>query len=273
MKGGRGAEKTGRSIRYPEANLALEVFLRLIRETLGSDLLSVVLYGSIVYEDLAPGYGDLDFLAVTASEIDENLAETLIALRQPFRSGDHGVVATMIEGPFLPKVMIDPSVRGRAVWWGTSGERTWTRNELGPLVMHHICRHGIVIWGDDVRGLMPPFTPEGLIEETQGLVRRLEEGGTGGTLHSVDWLLTAARMLRLIREGDMGSKNAAAEWGLENLQGEWRKQLPRAGETRRNPHMADDPDVKAWLSTLTPHIREACDELETELAVMTESRS
>ena len=61
---------------YAEANLALEVFLRLIRETLGSDLLSVVLCSSIVYEDVAPGYGDLDFLAMTTSEISENLAET-----------------------------------------------------------------------------------------------------------------------------------------------------------------------------------------------------
>jgi len=48
----------------PQSNLALELFLRMTRDLFEERLVSVVLYGSIVFDDLAPGYGDLDFLAV-----------------------------------------------------------------------------------------------------------------------------------------------------------------------------------------------------------------
>lgn len=38
-----------------EVNLALEVFLREAVDCLGDDLISVIIYGSLVFDDLAPG--------------------------------------------------------------------------------------------------------------------------------------------------------------------------------------------------------------------------
>jgi len=55
----------------PGLNLALESFLRLVRDVLGSRLFSVVLYGSVAFDDLAPGYGDLDFLAVVNDDLSK----------------------------------------------------------------------------------------------------------------------------------------------------------------------------------------------------------
>ena len=59
----------GRTFDEPEANLALELFLREIRAILAERIVSVVLYGAIVFDDLAPGYGDLDFLAVVEGDV------------------------------------------------------------------------------------------------------------------------------------------------------------------------------------------------------------
>ena len=39
----------------PQLNLTLELFLRAIADFFGQRLVSVILHGSIVYDDLAPG--------------------------------------------------------------------------------------------------------------------------------------------------------------------------------------------------------------------------
>ena len=68
-----------------ELNLTLELFLRECVECFGDQLVSVVLYGSLVYDDLSPGYGDLDFLAVVRDDIPEAMYSRLSerALRHP----------------------------------------------------------------------------------------------------------------------------------------------------------------------------------------------
>lgn len=92
------------------------------------------------------------------------------------------------------------------------------------------------------------------------------ERALGATLHSVDWLLTTARMLLWLREGRLSSKSEAAEWGVGHARGAWRELLPKAKELRLNPSLADSPKVKLWLDGLTRPIQDALDELEQELA-------
>jgi len=255
--------------REPDLNLTLELFLRMLRDFFGEQLVSVVLYGSIAFDDLAPGYGDLDFLAVVRDDLSDEVQERLVELRKPLRSGDFGVPAKMIEGAFLPRRMLDPAVRGKAFWWGTSGERRWETNVLGPFVLHVIRERGVVIWGQDIRGEIPPASHEDLVREVQTAFLGDRARGVGGTLHSVDWLLTTARMLLWSREGRLSSKSEAADWGYLNARGAWRELLPKAKEIRLNPSMADSPEVKCWLDGLTEPIQEAFDELEQELAQRT----
>ena len=50
--------------RKAELDRTLATFLGMLEDFFGDRLVSVVLYGSVVFDDLAPGYGDLDFLAV-----------------------------------------------------------------------------------------------------------------------------------------------------------------------------------------------------------------
>ncbi|MCL6614769.1 MAG: hypothetical protein K6U03_09190 [Firmicutes bacterium] len=44
----------------PGVNSVLEAFLRALVDFFRKELVSVLLYGSLVFDDLAPGYGDLD---------------------------------------------------------------------------------------------------------------------------------------------------------------------------------------------------------------------
>ncbi|MFA6107797.1 MAG: hypothetical protein WDA75_03415 [Candidatus Latescibacterota bacterium] len=81
-----------------ELSRTLDHFAGLLQRFFGDRLLSVVLYGSVCFEDLAPGYGDLDFLAVITGNLSEVDTTGLVHLRRPFRAGEHGILGQMLEG-------------------------------------------------------------------------------------------------------------------------------------------------------------------------------
>jgi hypothetical protein len=250
----------------PQLNLTLELFVRMVTDIIGERLVSVLLYGSIVFDDLAPGYGDLDFLAVVANDLTNEDCQQLAELRKLLRTGDHGVLAAMIEGAFLPRQMLDPVRLGCGYWWGTRGERPLRSNELGWLVLHQIRELGIVIWGQDIRRELPQIKREQLLQQVGEVCQSMEEHGKGGGLHAVDWLLTAARELLLLKEGRLSSKSEAADWAYRHAEGDWRNWLPHAKQLRLHPTLAESADSRQWLAGLTTPIEEACQELRRELA-------
>ena len=238
----------------------------MLRDFFGQRLVSVLLYGSVVFDDLAPGYGDLDFLAIIGSDLTEQECRRLIELRKPLCDGTHGILAAMLEGAFLPRAMLDPSRPGKALWWGTNSERIWNRNELGWLALHAIRECGTVIWGEDIRHEIPVASQDALLDDVRMACQSIRQHGRGGSLHAVDWLLTAARLLLWLREGRLSSKSQAAEWGYLYARGEWRSLLPKARQIRLNPTITRSTDAQAWLKALTEPIQEACAEIERELA-------
>jgi hypothetical protein len=244
----------------------MEVFLEILRGAFRARLISLLLYGSAAFDDLAPGYGDLDFLAIVSGDLREQECRELIELREPLRDGSHGTLAAMLEGPFLPRPMLDPSRAGKALWWGTTGERVWDHNELGWLALHGIRERGIIVWGEDIRPEIPVAGRDALLDDVRSACQAMHQHGRGGSLHSVDWLLTAARLLLWLREGRLSAKSEAAEWGCAHAAGEWRRLLPRARQIRLHPASASPPEAQAWLDALDEPIQAACGEVECELA-------
>ncbi len=153
--------------------------------------------------------------------------------------------------------MLDPSISGKAFWWGTSGDRPWDRNQLGWFVCKQVRERGIVAWGEDVRGEFPDPRREDLLSDILAACDQGLTHGKGGTLHSIDWLLTAARSLHCLECGVLSSKSEAADWGTEHAHGEWRKLLRRAKQLRLNPSLYEAAETKHWVAGLTEPIREA----------------
>ena len=248
-----------------QVNLTLELFLRMMRDFFKDQLNSVVLYGSILFDDLAPGYGDLDFLAVIDEDLSDEACQQLVELRRPLRSGDYGILAKMIEGAFLPRRMLNPDNAGKAFWWGTSGERTWNNNQLGWFVLHVIRECGIIIYGDDIRQEIPVAGNKILREELWMACNSIREHAQDSGIYLVDYLLSLARFLLWIKEDRLSSKSEAADWGYLNAKGSWRELLPYAKKVRLEPVIANMNYLKQWLNELVEPIKEACDEVEQEL--------
>ena len=85
-------------------------------------------------------------------------------------------------------------------------------------------------------------------------------------MKSVDWLLTAARLLKWVADGSMSSKSDAAVWATGHAKGSWRQFLPTAKAIRLQVTLADSPEMRDWLNGLRQPIVEACDELEQAMA-------
>jgi hypothetical protein len=246
----------------PDINAALEALLGIVHDHFQSRLLSVMLQGSIAFDDLCPGYSDFDFVAVINDEVTEADADYLIEIRKPFRAGEHGLYGQILEGPFLPyRMLIDPGANGFALCWGTRGDRRWEQNKLGWMALSVLRERGLVIWGQDLRHEIPvPTEKEMLFELGLGVDSALQHGA-GGSLHSADWLLTAARELLWLKERRLSSKSEAADWGCQNARGEWRLLLPQAKLLRQQPQLADNANVQAWLANLTNPIQQAWREI------------
>ena len=249
----------------PEVNLALEVFLRMVHDLFGEDLVSVIVYGSLVVGDLAPGYSDLDFLAVVKDDIPETMYPVMSDLRKPLRSGYYGIIATMIEGEFVPRKSLALPEIGQSYYWGTSSDKPRPGSSVRGLVAEVVHQAGVTIWGEDIRWEIPRPTRKDILQDLRDSVPGIREHGRGGGLHLVDWLLTVARFLILVKEDRLSSKSEAADWGYANARCEWREYLPEAKRIRKNPWMAELAYVKQWLAGLTSPIQQACDELEEEL--------
>jgi hypothetical protein len=226
-----------------------------------------MLFGSIAFDDLAPGYGDLDFIALLSDALSDTDARRLIKLREPFRSDYLGVLARMIEGSFLPLNMLEPGTSGKAVWWGTSGERVLDKNEHEALDMKVIQEKGIVIYGEDLRHMFPEIGDADCIIAIKKYQDAMQIRWRPGRLHSIDWLLTCARLIYWLREGRLSSKSEAAGWGHMNLKGDWRRELPKAKELRLHPDRYEMQVVKSWVDSLGDVVKEAAKELGEEISI------
>ena len=128
------------------------------------------------------------------------------------------------------------------------------------------------MWGEDVRGDIPAPPQAGLAAQVTDFCASARQHA-GARRHAradgpkpVDWLLTAARLLKWVREGVMSSKTDGADWALHHATGRWRESLPLARDVRLHAELAETDEVKAWLRNIRTPILDACDELEAALA-------
>lgn len=249
-----------------EVNLALEIFLRELHSQFGSRLLSVIVYGSLVHGDLAPGYGDLDFVAVVDGDLGPQEKAALKGMRTRLRSGNYGQVASMLEGAFLTRETLNLNTSGSGFWWGTTGERPIDRNPLGWLNSLDLRENGIVVFGADLRSQIPTPSREDIVGEISDTVRMIRREASDAGRYVVDWMLQIARFLVIINECRLTSKTEGALWAEKHAKGSWRYHLSDCSRYRRDAAYRARLGASCLSGKLARPLEEACDELESALA-------
>ncbi len=234
---------------------------------LGGQLAALYLFGSAVYDDLHPGYSDLDFFAVSARPLTVADFDASLALRKELKeSGDPYL--PMLEGEFVWRGALGNDFDHPVLYWGTTRELLKQRYGLAGFSLRGLLERGVLLAGTEVRGEIPPPDDAVMLGEVDRMVGTLRQWATvtNEDIHSADWLFLICQSLHWLRTGQVTGKSTAARWALTAFADPWCTALPEALALRQDPALATEPDRKAWLAALGPTVQAACDRLEAEAA-------
>lgn len=249
------------NIQGAEISHTISEFVQDLQHILQENIVSVYIYGSVLYDDLCPGYGDLDFLAVVKQNLTNQEIEKLIKQRFCYKNEYTSPYFGMMEGAFLPQALLCRE-NGTGLWWGTKSEKLWKENQLDPFTMYTLRQQGLLIYGEPQHHLFPDLSREELVSFLHDFIICMRTYGKGGSLHSIDWLLLTAKFMCWYEDGDIISKSQAADWGLKHIKGPWKEQLPLAKELRKDPEKIKQAEYTSWINSLGPVILEASIEFE-----------
>ena len=232
------------------------------------NLHSFWLYGSVVMDDFRLGWSDIDFIALTNTQITENQAQKLVYLRQAMSQKEpENPYYRLFEGIITEVTEYRKNRFTRLVYWGTSGQRICDKYTPDVFASLELVRYGQVVYGEDERSIFSlPDRKEivSAIKEHYETIRKYARQ-TDERLYSCGWLLDIARCIYTLRHNDVIAKTDAGIWALENHVFQDESALRRTIEIRQNPLSAADDDTMHWLGNLGPTVQRYADVLEDEL--------
>lgn len=252
----------------PELQKTISVMTQEIVSVLDGRVYGFWLYGSVTMDDFRSGWSDIDFVALTDSEITEEQADRLLMLRQVLTERENGnPYYRSFEGIIANATEYRTGIFRRLVYWGTSGQR------ITDIFSHDaFSRHELAVCGQSVYGEKTwPFpNPEkaDLVQAVRNHYETIRKYAvqTDANLYACGWLLDIARCIYTLRTGDVISKTGAGKWAVKEHIFREDEVLRRAIEIRENPLLyKDDPEMKKWLKGLGPTVQNYADALEAEL--------
>lgn len=248
---------------------AINIMTERIVAILGENARSVLLYGSIPLEDFRPGWSDIDLLVLTREPLSREQADVLMTLRQTLAAEyPENPYFLRFEGGILSLNGFLSGEADTAVYWGSRGQRVDTRYGYDCFSMLELCRHSRLLWGEDVRPMLPMPSCKELAAGVAGHLATIRQYAqkTGASLHSFGWLLDIARCLYTLRTGGIASKTDAGQWALEQELCPVLDALKKALYARQNAAQAvQDAALMALADKLGPDIQRFADVLEAEL--------
>ena len=242
-----------------------------IVEILGDCAPSIYLHGSCVMNDFRLGWSDIDILVLTEQPIERVQAEKLVSLRQTMSEGEPNCpFYRCFEGGMLTLDAFVSHVPGVAVYWGTSGQRITDRYELDACSMTELLDFGVLLQGEDVRGMFVRPSDEDLKAHVRSHLEAIRKYArkTGRSLYSFGWMLDISRGLYTLRTGKIISKTAAGEWALREGLCPVAEALTLALEVRREPmRYRDDAAMMDRAAQMGDAIQCYADVLERELDI------
>jgi predicted nucleotidyltransferase len=236
---------------YPDVNEIVSILLRRVQAILGDQLVGLYLDGSLANGGFDE-HSDIDVIVVTAAEVSEEVFLVLKAMHEQIARLD-SPWAVELEVSYIPQNALHRFDPGNNLHpnleRGASERLKMLRHESDWIIHRHILRErGIVVAGPDPRTLVDPISPDDLrravVEGVPIWVNPLLQDPSELRRRGFQsfFVLSLCRMIYTLKYGDILPKQAAAEWGRENLEPHWRPLIERALLGRQNPGMDADPE-------------------------------
>ncbi|WP_127583557.1 aminoglycoside adenylyltransferase domain-containing protein [Paenibacillus koleovorans] len=217
---------------YPDADEALDYFLRNIQSSLAGNLVGLYAIGSLALGDFDPSGSDVDIVAVTHQEINDADFASLSAMHAEFSRGP-SPLANRIDAVYVTKAAFSPDHPQTSLYPTLEHGTELFRHALedGWVFQTYTLREkGLVVWGADPRSFISQVDPGEMIPAVKAIAGMwLEDARLDPTW--LEWvsvrkwqvfvIQTLCRMLYSLLTGDVTSKPAAVEWARRELGQPW----------------------------------------------------
>jgi hypothetical protein len=238
---------------YQDISQLLGVLLADIRSRLGDRLIGFYLYGSLVWGDFDYDTSDIDLLAATASDIDDNEAAAIrlmhenIARRYPQWDNRIEVQYFSVRGLRVFKTQAHPmgNISPGEPFHVIRAGREWLMNWF------FVQNYGVNLFGPDLRTLIDTISKDEFIQAVREHVawwrEHLIQTETDPPYQAYA-MLTMCRALYTLTNGEQVSKRRAAQWAAKQLP-EWAGLIQNALIWRKDPRNAGAsyPETAAFV--------------------------
>jgi len=235
-----GGRARGGATPFDDLNQLLAEFVVGAREVLGDSFCGAYLQGSFAVGD-ADAYSDVDFVVVTEEEVTAEQQAQLQAHHQSLYALPTSW-AQHLEGSYISREALrrlDPGRRPLLYLDNGATEFALDNHDNTLVVRWSLREHGVVLAGPDPRELVDPITSEELRAEMhwalglwQAWFRSTDSISRRALAVAV---LSHARILHTLANGEVSSKRTAGEWALHVLEPEWAPLIRWALEDRPDP--------------------------------------
>ena len=206
---------------YPDINIVLDILLARIQSILGIKLVGLYLYGSLVSGDFDTESSDIDLLAATSSDIDEEDFDNLQKMHNDF-ANTHKEWDDRIEVAYLSVAALQ-TVKSQTskVAIISPGEPFHVKETRKDWVMdwYVVREKGLTLFGPPPKTLIEPISKEEFMqavkEHTKAWCEWIQD--MRKRKQQAYAVLTLCRVLYAYRNGEQASKKQAALWAEKEL--------------------------------------------------------
>ena len=238
---------------YPDVNSLLDNLLFQMQQVLGANLVGLYLYGSLVTGDFDHECSDIDLLAVTASDVDEQEFAGLQEMHTAF-ARVHKEWEGRIEVAYLSAAALQTFRDQRSQIVVISPGEPLNIKDAGEdwLINWYIVREqGVTLFGPPPTMLIDAITKDEFIH----CVKKHAEEWNQWIEHAQEQkaqsyaMLTMCRALYAVTNGEQSSKKQAAEW-VGQQWSEWSDLLQEALRWRADRSTEPVDDAATYPQTV-----------------------
>lgn len=248
-------------------NESIDTMVAAITAILG-DKISLYLTGSVVLDDFAYGWSDIDILCLTQTDLTEVQENKLLNLRQTLVQQHKNVYMRMFEGAILPKSAFIGGEPATVVYWGTSGEKITDHYDFNAFDKALLHTKAKILFGEDVRYDMNLPKKSEYIDDCRYVLSAIRKYAlhTDDSLYSCGWLFDIARCLYTLDTYEVTSKTDAMVYAVSKGYMTDTDTAFTALELRQSPlSHKDNNDTKLWLAGLGDKIQQYANVLEERI--------